>query len=783
MPTKRLRCFERMEDRLSLDAQMLLDTNMAPLPFRTDSFAEHQGELYFAVNFYQQTQTLELSDFAAELWKTDGTAEGTVLVDKLQPRPDRFTQSLYTGSVSTRIKNVSSHGDALAVISQTERGGPGQSDLTKSVELHLFGSDGIESSTLIEDGWPYTHVTRDPVEVANGDLFFVSSAGGTSVVKLDRATATATKVVGGDRIRDLIRDLVAVGDNVYFALDADAFCPSCSGHHGEELYVTGGNVAGARLVSNIRPGRASSSPRSLVAVDGRMFFTADDGVNGRELWMTDGTAEGTQMVEDFSPGAGRTAEDIHKIGHHVLLVANTRVGQRLLAYDTEAASHAVLLDKPVQDLMVSEGRAYFTVKSADATEIWQSDGTGAGTERLGHGPQGVARLLGVGDSVMAVVGGRNASLVAIGQGSSFKTIELQGRLVTDQLQRVGNLLFFFVEDEGMALWRTDGTAEGTWKLRDIEHLASPLGAVDGLVVFLAGDEETRLWRSDGTVAGTFGTPIDRARKTESAFVIRFIAAEDMIYFVAARRPVITPSDSLSSGHFSGQLWRTDGTPEGTVLTSQQVFDIIAYVAVDDGLAFTTGFNWEPNQIRFWHAPSDGEIQELTDEEFRSLVPERSWERRQRMVLRDIKPVEHDGRSYFSNANDPRRNLSDALPLGVELTQATDGQASLIADINPGPLGSYPREFLVADDLLFFTASDGVHGFEPWVLTLPKRGDVDGDRHVTLADFEILAANFGKEGIVAREDGDLDGDGRVGFQDFLEVAASLEAAFADPSTGT
>ena len=41
--------------------------------------------------------------------------------------------------------------------------------------------------------------------------------------------------------------------------------------------------------------------------------------------------------------------------------------------------------------------------------------------------------------------------------------------------------------------------------------------------------------------------------------------------------------------------------------------------------------------------------------------------------------------------------------------------------------------------------------------------------VNLADFLVLAANFGRTSDVTRQDGDLDQDGTVSFLDFLVLA--------------
>jgi ELWxxDGT repeat protein len=71
---------------------------------------------------------------------------------------------------------------------------------------------------------------------------------------------------------------------------------------GTELWTTDGTPAGTHLVRDLRPGPGSSRPEGLTSAGDRVFFSADDGTHGRELWESDGTPEGTRMVADLAPG-------------------------------------------------------------------------------------------------------------------------------------------------------------------------------------------------------------------------------------------------------------------------------------------------------------------------------------------------------------------------------------------------------------------------------------------------------------------------------------------------
>src|SRR5690606_1685654 len=114
-------------------------------------------------------------------------------------------------------------------------------------------------------------------------------------------TALLSDIVPGTN-HPAIRDLVAVGDRVFFTAD--------DGLHGREPWVSDGTALGTRLVTDLRPGRTGSNPVELTAVGTRhVFYRADDGVHGDELWRSDGTAAGTVRVSDIGPGDVGSAVD------------------------------------------------------------------------------------------------------------------------------------------------------------------------------------------------------------------------------------------------------------------------------------------------------------------------------------------------------------------------------------------------------------------------------------------------------------------------------------------
>jgi len=146
--------------------------------------------------------------------------------------------------------------------------------------------------------------------VSSGTLYF-SADDGVNGRELWRVNASGTAEIIEDGIpggglesgaaSSYPRYLTDVNGVLYFTKILDEV-------NGTELWRVNGSGM-AEIVEDslpgggIRPGTASSYPRSLTNVAGRLYFSANDGVNGTELWRISdlGLAE---MVEDSMPGGG-----------------------------------------------------------------------------------------------------------------------------------------------------------------------------------------------------------------------------------------------------------------------------------------------------------------------------------------------------------------------------------------------------------------------------------------------------------------------------------------------
>ena len=195
-----------------------------------------------------------------ELWISDQTSDGTVLVRDVNP-----------GEGSATPQNLTRLGDTLYFTAYDGQN-PG-----------LWKSDGTPDGTQLV--LPYMQPAYlTPVE---STLYFVEPGPTNTLWKTDGTEA------GTMPIRPFpgasLHDLTDVNGRLFFTASDPGTGP--------ELWTTDGTDAGTVLVSDIRPGAAGSDPSRLFAVGTKLFFSADDGT-GQALWVTHTTEGMTFKLAD-----------------------------------------------------------------------------------------------------------------------------------------------------------------------------------------------------------------------------------------------------------------------------------------------------------------------------------------------------------------------------------------------------------------------------------------------------------------------------------------------------
>ncbi|MEM7202642.1 MAG: ELWxxDGT repeat protein [Planctomycetota bacterium] len=504
------------------------------------------------------------------------------------------------------------------------------------------------------------------------------------------------------------------GSTVFVAQDPTA---------GRELFVTDGTTAGTRLLADLRPGSGDSNPADFTVAVDRVFFTADDGVRGRELWVTDGTTAGTSFVSDITPGP--TSSDprhLAAFGRNLVFSATRAdLGRELWTSDGSAAGTAVIRDiRPgaasgdPRDMHEIAGQVYFTARDTRGYELWISDGSTAGTRLVKDINPGPAD--GTTWPLVDLWQGLGGKLLFVGNDGVSGTelwesdgTEAGTRLLKDvnpgaassslgEAAEHGGFLYFsgLSGASGTELWRTDGTAAGTQLVVDLVPAtgsADPfeLTSAGPYLFFTATLPASTLLRTDGTAAGTLA-----------------LHSVPLGYGSAARALTPLGNELIFSGtdfEDGAELWRSDGTVSGTA----QIKDI------RPGGPFSHSSPREltpaPGGTRVLFSadePGSGREPWITDGTAAGTVLLANLNDNDQTNPSNPDSMVVLGGIHYFRADDGVN--------GTELwrSDGTDAGTSLVFDIHPGPAsGLRFRSLRVAGDRLFFLGSDPATGTELW----------------------------------------------------------------------
>jgi ELWxxDGT repeat protein len=441
-----------------------------------------------------------------ELWKTDGTPAGTVLLKDVHPGAD--------GSLLGDFTELNGN---LIFTEHFRASGSG-----------LWRSDGTEEGTVqITAATPWPSQTY-PFDLARADGFVYFAITGSGWLYRTDGTSGGTVPV-----RQFASEVSALRE-----WDGTLLFLADDGIHGRELWRSDGTAGGILLVKDIVPGSASSPGFFYFTEAGSgLFFFSDDGVHGLELWGTDATEAGTFLVKDITPGSagsdpynvvgveGALFLSISDVDFHYALrlwksdgteTVTVRVGD--LSPGSASSGPSMFADL--------NGRLFMTAQDPNhGYEPWLSDGTEAGTYLIKD-----------------IFPGRTAS---------------QRRLVRPVT--LGDSIYFparLVGTLGEGLWKTDGTEAGTVLVKDlrpgvVSFFNDTLTLLDGTIFFVAtvliSPGTYELWKSDGTEEGTLVVKAGLGPSTDLP------AVDGGLVFA-----------STDSDH-GNELWRSDGTESGSVL--------------------------------------------------------------------------------------------------------------------------------------------------------------------------------------------------------------------------
>ena len=373
------------------------------------------------------------SNINSELWKTDGTTEGTIFLKEINPGP--------TGSrVAARMIKINNTTFFAAT--------------NATIGTELWKSDGTPEGTVLVKDIRSGSGSSSPGNFAQlGSLLIFSASDGVNGDELWKSDGTE---VGTVMIKDIRTGssgssplaLTAASSSIYFAAN--------NGTNGQELWRTDGTAEGTYIVRDSDAGTNSgfqSIVNNYTINENVIIFIGSTNNSLSQLLRSDGTSGGTYVIKDFSPDY---SDSILKMtttdsGISFVLASNHPTGQSVdyRLWKTDGTVDGTVLVKDINgetgeysesgaygSLVAADTRIYFFVNTFLSTgfEIWTSDGTTDGTYMIKDINPGVASGVDISDATY--------------------------------LRTVGDVAFFqgMNEEYGAELWKTDGTEEGTYML-------------------------------------------------------------------------------------------------------------------------------------------------------------------------------------------------------------------------------------------------------------------------------------------------------------------------------
>jgi ELWxxDGT repeat protein len=380
------------------------------------------------------------------------------------------------------------------------------------------------------------------------------------------------------------------------------------------------------------------------------------------------------------------------------------------------------------------------VDGSDRAGLWKSNGTAAGTALVADvGVDGPFTVIG-GTAYFAGHDAGGGGLFRT-DGTAAGTYSISAGMLSEavSLTNVNGTLYFMARDPvGRGLWKSDGTAAGTVLIKkDID--AHELTDVNGTLFFESGG----LWKSDGTATGTVPVTGSSGGNLMSG-PTNLTSVNGTLFFSAY---------DAKNGR---ELWKSDGTAQGTTMVKNiwPGTTKADYYGTGKGIA-------EPNSSDPRNLTNVNGTLFFTAND--GIHGEELWKSNGKsngtVVVKDINTSPGDaswtvggltnvnGTLYFAAYDGMKNGLwkSDGttagtvlvkdISLGGNLTPAgsaaffsandgvngfelwkSDGTAAgtvLVKDINPGSAGSRPTSLTLSGGHLFFAADDGVHGRELW----------------------------------------------------------------------
>ncbi|NJO65832.1 MAG: hypothetical protein HC836_49510 [Richelia sp. RM2_1_2] len=404
---------------------------------QADNFVNYNGALYFVVNdnelwksdgtasgtvlvedIFLDSESSYLNEltnvngtlffttgYGDELWKSNGTRSGTVLVKDF-PKVSYDTVVTNTGTQlwkndgngnRTQVSDINFNGIYnLTSFKDTAYFSTVSSNQNQAA-VELWKSDGTQAGTVKVATFSETFADYGP-NVLYGDLAIgITSIGilndtvylavnsGAKGARLWKSNGTPDSTVlvkdmepDSQTVNVPIKNITNINGSIYFEFR-------------NEVWKSDGTELGTQKFEDLTylsTPFISEETRNLIDVNGTLYFT----VNGNEVWKSDGTEAGTSLVDTLPL---QEAKYFTNVNGNIYFFSENIIDEsgNLWKFDTSSEELSLIknIDNgDVEEAGVVNGTFYFTQEVdssgdsnfSDTTELWQSDGTEAGTFKV-----------------------------------------------------------------------------------------------------------------------------------------------------------------------------------------------------------------------------------------------------------------------------------------------------------------------------------------------------------------------------------------------------------------
>lgn len=490
--------------------------------------------------------TAENSSGGIDLWKSDGTASGTVLL-----------RNLSSSRFPTRFSAPRAVGNTLYFVGY---------DITTGNEL--WKSDGtVLGTTIVTDINPGTGSSSPGNFVEhNGQVYFTAFSGTSTQIWKTNGSAAGTVIASNIGANSLF-----VSDGLFYMSGYGAVNDATS----SELWKWDGTSNSPVFVKDIAPGLTGSSPSDFHQMNGYVVFQAQNDATGRELWRTDGTLAGTVMVKDIAAGTeGASISNMVGInGQLYFRVSNIVTGSALMRSDGTAIGTTAITTRNVNNLTAVGSSLYFNGSSQEfGSELYRYEAISLVPTNIMLSNSTIAEN--------SATGGTVGSLIASGSDTSATTFALvPNALDNAKFSLAGTELrtaeVFNYEAVSHYVVRVTATSAGVTITRDLSVF---IGAVNEFDPQLTSPLALSVAENTLTAATFAATDLDLPTPS---FTYSLVGGADAAQFTvsgnrlsfAASPNFEAPTDADANNQYIVQIAVSDGSRSQTNTLTISVTDV------------------------------------------------------------------------------------------------------------------------------------------------------------------------------------------------------------------